>query len=155
MKNLIFTILPAILLSLFLPGAALAEDKEGKKESPDYQVFKLGEIVISGPKGNGNQTATVSTFSAKDIKETHSLTVPKALSYIPGVTVTTGFKNQPDIRIHGFQQYECLVLIDGVPYYESNYGFLNLYQLPTDMIARIDVVKGAPSVLYGPNALGG
>lgn len=152
MKNLVRTASLAILLGLCLPGAALAEDP---KESPDYQVFKLGEIVISGPKGAGNQTATVSTFSAQEIKETHSLTVPEALSYIPGVTVTTGFKNEPDIRIHGFQQYEALILIDGVPYYESNYGKLNLNQLPTDMIARIDVIKGAPSVLYGPGAMGG
>jgi iron complex outermembrane receptor protein len=154
-KNLVLTTILAMLLGLFLPRAALTADQESKKESPDYQVFKLGEIVVSGPSGSGNQTAIVSTFTAQDIKETHSLTVPEALSYIPGVTVTTGFKNQPDVRIHGFQQYQCLVLIDGVPYYESNYGYLNLYQLPTDMIARIDVIKGAPSVLYGPNALGG
>jgi len=152
MKNLILIIIPAILLSPCLPGAVLAAEK---KESPDYQIFNLGEIVISGPKGVGNPTATVSSFSAQDIKETHSLTVPEALSCIPGVTVTTGFKNEPDIRIHGFQQYKALILIDGVPYYESNYGKLNLNQLPTDMIARIDVVKGAPSVLYGPGAMGG
>ncbi|MFZ5450559.1 MAG: TonB-dependent receptor plug domain-containing protein [Thermodesulfobacteriota bacterium] len=152
MKNLIRTTTLVIWLGLFLPGGAGAEEKKG---SLDYQVFQLGEIVITGPKTAGSQTATVSTFTAQDIKETHSLTVPEALSYVPGVSVTTGFKNEPDIRIHGFQQYEALILIDGVPYYESNYGKLNLNQLPTDMIARIDVIKGAPSVLYGPGAMGG
>jgi iron complex outermembrane recepter protein len=152
MKNLVRTATLAILLGLCLPGVTLPEDQ---KESPDYQVFTLGEIVIPGPRGTGNQTAIVTEFTAQEIVQTHSLTVPEALSYIPGVSVTTGFKNEPDIRIHGFQQYECLILIDGVPYYESNYGKLNLNQLPTDMIARIEVVKGAPSVLYGPGAMGG
>ncbi len=152
MKNLVRTAALTILLGLCLPGAAWAQEE---KESPDYEVFTLGEVVISGPRGTGNPTATVSTCSTQDIQETHSLTVPEALSYVPGVTVTTGFKNEPNIRIHGFQQYESLILIDGVPYYESNYGKLNLNQLPTDMIARIDVVKGAPSVLYGPGAMGG
>ncbi len=152
MKKLFPVVTLAILLVFCLFKAVLAQDQ---KESLDYQVFTLGEVVISGEKDASSQTTTISTFSAQDIKETHSLTVPEALSYIPGVTVTTGFKNEPDIRIHGFQQYEALILIDGVPYYESNYGKLNLNQLPTDMIARIDVVKGAPSVLYGPGAMGG
>jgi len=141
----------SLLLALPLAGAAGAQSQE---ESPAYRVFDLGEIVVSSQKGAGNQPATVSEFTAEDIKRTHSLTVSEALSHIPGVTVTTGFKNEPDIRVHGFQQYETLILIDGVPYYETNDGKLNLNQLPTDMIARIDVIKGSPSVLYGAGAMG-
>jgi iron complex outermembrane receptor protein len=152
MKKLNCIIGLACLLSCWLPAGAWAQEA---KDKSSYQVFKLGEVVVSGDKGSGNEGSTVSRFTAEQIEETHSLSVPEALSYIPGVTVTTGFKNEPDIRIHGFQQYEALILIDGVPYYETNYGKLNLNQLPTDMIARIDVIKGAPSVLYGAGAMGG
>ena len=152
MKQVTRMILLAAMACLFLAQAAWAQDSQ---KSSDYQVFDLGEVVVSEAGGSAAQVATVTSFTAGDIERTHSLTVPEALSYIPGVTVTTGFKNEPSIRIHGFQQYEALILIDGVPYYESNYGKLNLNQLPTEMIARIDVVKGAPSVLYGPGAMGG
>jgi len=48
-----------------------------------------------------------------------------------------------------------LTLIDGVPYYETNYGSLDLNQISLDSVARIDVVKGTASALYGANALGG
>lgn len=142
----------ALCLCLSAGPAASAPDKAKPAE---YQVFKLGEVVVTDDRHSGNLGATVTRFTAEDIEATHSQTVPEALSYIPGVTVTSGFKNEPDIRIHGFQQYEALILIDGVPYYETNYGKLNLNQLPADMIARIDVVKGAPSVLYGAGAMGG
>ncbi len=73
----------------------------------------------------------------------------------PGIRVTTGRKNEPNVSIHGFDQSMILVLIDGVPYYETNYGKLDLNQIPTDNIAKIEITKGAASVLYGANALGG
>ncbi|MFH2125617.1 MAG: TonB-dependent receptor, partial [Pseudomonadota bacterium] len=102
-----------------------------------------------------NKVTDTYSITAEDIADSHALTVPEALSYAPGITVTTGRKNEPEIRIRGFNQEEALILIDGVPYYETNYGKLNLNQLPTEMIARIDIIKGAASVLYGSNAMAG
>jgi iron complex outermembrane receptor protein len=152
MKRTIYIIGLALLLGWHLPAEACGKNNCKPR---DYQAFALGEMVVSAGAGSGNEGATVSSFTAEQIEKTHSLSVPEALSYMPGVSVTTGYKNEPRIRIHGFQQYEALILIDGVPYYETNYGSLNLNQLPTDMIARIDVVKGAASVLYGAGAMGG
>ncbi len=126
-----------------------------KQADKDYGVYELGEIVVSGDRPGVKEVATFSEVTAEDIDETHSLSVPRALSFTPGITVTTGRKNEPEVRIHGMDQHESLILIDGVPYYETNYGMLNLNQLPTEMIARIDVIKGAPSVLYGSGAMSG
>jgi iron complex outermembrane receptor protein len=161
MKRVLISIGLCLVLALATsPG--LAEEKATAKEiqmakldKKDYQVYELGEIVVSEEGQGVKDVALTSEVTAEDIERTHSLTVPEALSYSPGITVTTGRKNEPEIRIHGMDQQESLILIDGVPYYETNYGKLNLNQLPTDMIARIDVIKGAPSVLYGSNAMSG
>ena len=72
-----------------------------------------------------------------------------------GFGVQWGRKNQPMIQIHGMDQTKVLVLIDGVPYYETKYGWLDLNEIPVDNVAKIEVTKGAASVLYGPNALMG
>lgn len=142
------------LMLLIMVSAAPAW-AEPAAPSKDYQVFSLGTITVTGQETMDAQVGISNDVTAFDIKQTHSLTVPDALRYVPGISVTTGRKNEPEIRMHGFDQHETLILIDGIPYYETNYGKLNLNQLPTGMIARIDVVKGAPSVLYGPNALAG
>jgi iron complex outermembrane receptor protein len=165
MKGSMKRIIPIIGLCLALGlGAlpALAAEKAPAKETQvakldkkEYQVYELGEIVVSGESQGVKDVALTSEITAEDIERTHSITVPEALSYTPGITVTTGHKNEPEIRIHGMNQEESLILIDGVPYYETNYGKLNLNQLPTEMIARIDVIKGAPSVLYGSGAMSG
>ena len=142
----------AAFLALSLAGPALAEEA---KPAKDYQVYELGEIVVQGQGDAVSKVTDTYSITAEDITASHALTVPEALSYVPGISVTTGRKNEPSISIRGFSQHEALILIDGVPYYETNYGKLNLNQLPTDMIARIDVIKGAASVLYGPNAMAG
>ena len=147
----------AVCLALALVGVsgAGAQETVPAGNQPDYGVYELGEMVVAGEQPGVEEVAAVSSVTAEDIEATHSLTVPEALSYTPGVVVTTGRKNEPDIRIHGMDQHESLILIDGVPYYETKYGKLNLNQLPTEMIARIDVVKGAASVLYGAGAMSG
>jgi iron complex outermembrane receptor protein len=124
---------------------------EGKK---DYAVFNLGEVyVTSGKPPAVQETAITNEVTAEEIEATNSHTVAEALTYVPGLRVSTGRKNQPQIQIHGLGQSRILVLIDGVPYYETRYGFLDLNQIPVDNVAKIEVIKGAPSVLYGPNAL--
>jgi outer membrane cobalamin receptor len=119
-----------------------------------YVPYTLGEIVVAG-QTKANEIALYNEVSAEKIAATNSKTAAEALRYATGVEVLQGAKNEPDVRIHGMGQEKVLVLIDGVPYYETNYGKLNLNQIPADIIAKIEVIKGAPSVIYGPNAEAG
>ncbi|HID30177.1 MAG TPA: TonB-dependent receptor [Desulfobacterales bacterium] len=138
-----------ILLTLFCPGALWAEEAEG------FQVYTLGEIVVKGERSAARDVAITTEVTPEDFEATNAFSVPEALTYTPGVVVTTGTKNQANISVHGFGQERILTLIDGVPYYETNYGKLDLSQISLDSVARIDVVKGSASALYGANALGG
>ncbi|MFA4916402.1 MAG: TonB-dependent receptor [Syntrophales bacterium] len=143
-----------ILLVLFSPAWAEEIDKNGGQK--DFQVFNLGEIFVTSEKLPVVQDVAITNeVTAEDIKATNSHTVAEALAYVPGIRVSTGRKNEPSIQIHGMDQAKILVLIDGVPYYETKYGKLDLNQIPVDNVAKIEVTKGAASVLYGPNALMG
>lgn len=138
-------------------GAVWAEDPAVRTEaSHEYQFFDLGEIFVTADKLPASTDVTVTTeITAEGIKATNSRTVAEALSYVPGVSVSVGKKNQPNIEIRGLDQSLALILIDGVPYYETNFGKLDLNQIPVDNIAKIEVIKGDASVLYGPNAMAG
>jgi iron complex outermembrane recepter protein len=155
-KRRIRILLGTVLAFMTFWGSASAgsvDETDGPKE---YRTFDLGEIYVSAQKIPASKEVTVTTeITAEDIKATNSHTVAEALSYVPGVVVSGGRKNQPNIQIRGLDQSRTLVLIDGVPYYETNYGKLDLNQIPVDNIAKIEVIKGDSSVLYGPNALAG
>lgn len=105
--------------------------------------YTLGEIVVAG-QTKANEIALYNEVSAEKIAATNSKTAAEALRYATGVQVLQGAKNEPDVSIHGMGQEKVLVLIDGVPYYETNYGKLNLSQIPADIIAKIEVIKEPP-----------
>ncbi|MFA4919999.1 MAG: TonB-dependent receptor [Thermodesulfovibrionales bacterium] len=158
MKKLMhFLFLSGMILTAIISfGAAMAEETVRPKSSEGYEVFDLGEIYVTAEKMPASKEVTVTTeITAEEIKATNSRTVAEALQYVPGVIVSGGRKNEPNIQIRGLNQSRALILIDGVPYYETVYGKLDLNQIPVDNIAKIEVIKGVSSVLYGPNALAG
>jgi iron complex outermembrane recepter protein len=154
-KGGVFLMGICLIVFIFL-GAAWAEETAKSESKKDYQVFDLGEIFVTSEKPPAVQSMAITNeVSVEDIKATNSHTVAEALAYVPGIRVSTGRKNQPMIQIHGMDQTKVLVLIDGVPYYETKYGWLDSNEIPVDNVAKIEVTKGAASVLYGPNALMG
>ncbi|MBU4054298.1 MAG: TonB-dependent receptor plug domain-containing protein, partial [Proteobacteria bacterium] len=116
------------------------------------EAFDLGDIVVTTQAVGVADIGISSEITQEEIKATNSKTVADVLKFAPGITVTKGRKNEPEISIHGFGQEKSLFLIDGIPYYETNYGKLSLDQIPTSIISKIEITKNAPSVLYGPNA---
>lgn len=155
MRKGAFVFLGLIALVLIAFSSVNAEEVVSS-ESSGYAAFDLGEIyVTAGQLPAVREVAVTTEITAEEIKATNSRTVAEALTYVPGVVVSTGRKNEPGVQIRGLNQSRALVLIDGVPYYETVYGKLDLNQIPVDNIAKIEVTKGGSSVLYGPNALAG
>ncbi|MBW2605242.1 MAG: TonB-dependent receptor [Deltaproteobacteria bacterium] len=139
------------LLIVFPPLTSWAQSEESK----DYEEYTLGEIVNIGTGAAVRDIAIINEVTPEDFEAVNADSVADILTYVPGVQVTYGRKFFPRITIHGFDQNRIATLIDGVPYYEAKYGGMDLNQIGLEGVARIDVVKGAASVLYGPNALGG
>lgn len=136
-----------------LSAPAFAADE---KTQEGFESYSLGEVYIKGEKPPVvKEVAVINEITAADIEATSSHTVPEALSHTPGVVVSTGRRNEPSISIRGLDQARVLIMVDGIPYYTTYTGKLDLNQFTTDNIAKIEVTKGAASVLYGPNAMAG
>ena len=116
------------------------------------EAFGLGDIVVTSQKVGIADIGISNVITVDEIKAANAKTVADVMKFVPGVVVTRGRKNEPEISIHGYAQEKSQFLIDGIPYYETNYGKLSLDQVPVSIIARIEITKNAPSVLYGPNA---
>lgn len=155
-----------ILCGLFLPQMARAQltysndARLTEAETPpqsSFDTFTLGDIVVSADPDERYQVSMTSVMTEEDIRATNSKTLGDALKYIPGVVSldTDNFKGQANITVNGLSGRNILVLVDGVPFYETAYRTLDLNQIPAAVISRIEVVKGNASVLYGPNAMGG
>ncbi len=150
MKTPLLPLLLAASCAAVVPSAARAEEPPA-----GWEAYALARVTVTAEAAPVDETALTVAVTAEEIAARNAKNVAEALAAVPGLRVSTGRKNEPTVYLHGFDQSRVQVLIDGVPYYEANYGKLDLAQIPTDNIARIEVTKGAASVLGGANALGG
>jgi outer membrane cobalamin receptor len=163
MKRLLGVIAASLILVSLTPCARAQETPAdtAAKTGPaglkqNYETYDLGELYVKGEKLHTAQEVTqTSVVTQEEIEATHSQNVAQALSHVPGITIMNSYKNQPAVSLQGLNQTETLVLIDGVPYYETSFGLLNLKTIPVEMIDKIVVEKGVSSVLWGPNSLAG
>jgi hypothetical protein len=105
--------LPLLLKFWFVGLCVIME--ETAPVAKDFEVYTLGEIVVKGERSGVRDTTITTEVTPEDFEATNAFSVPEALTYTPGVVVSTGRKNQPDISVHGFNQERILMLIDGVP----------------------------------------
>jgi outer membrane cobalamin receptor len=154
-------LLIALLLccSLFLPHARAGD--AGAPERED-NVYELGEIVVTEKKATAESVATVTERTRKDFQAWSDYTVAEGLLGIPGgeVTLAPGGlsgngKQESLIRLRGFETTDVMIMIDGMPLTEPYLKRVDLNQIILDNVAKIKVIKGPSSVLYGPNTAGG
>ncbi|MEE8478554.1 MAG: TonB-dependent receptor, partial [Candidatus Neomarinimicrobiota bacterium] len=120
-------------------------------------LIEMSSIVITGTRTERYlKDVPVTTQVLKGIKlrESGPMDVSQILNELTGVAVV---ENQfgTGIELAGFGADHILVLIDGMEILGRTNGQLDISQIATDQIERIEVVKGASSALYGSDALGG
>jgi len=131
---------------LLIPVSASAQDNF---------IGDLGEVVVRGEKKNVINGSISNQITFTEVEDQGSENLNQALDYLPGVDSRREGKGEGHIKVRGFSQDNLKVLIDGVPAYEGYLGTVDLTALSVESIDRIAVSKGAGSVLYGPNTMGG
>ena len=126
-----------------------------EEKASGAEVYELGEVVVTAKQETVNLATTVTEVDLVDIQERGAQTVADALELLPAVDVQKGGKGQAFVSLRGFDQKDVKVLIDGVPALETYFGTVDLSMLPIEAVSKITVTKGASSVLYGANTMGG
>ena len=104
--------------------------------------------------------AVATVITAEDIAATGARNVDEALQAVPGMHVSVGYLYDPVYAIRGVHtKYnpEVLMLLNGVPLtstFFSNRGD-GWNTIPAENIARIEVIRGPGSALYGADAYTG
>ena len=147
---------------VLLPAAGLAaeagdgSEKEPGAETDGEAVFPVPEIVVMGKKIEAPPTLVVREVTVVDIQARNAHTVGEALTYVPGVNVQIG-GTSGDARawIRGYRDRDVLVLFDGIPIASGFEGTIDLNEIAVQRVSAINVIKSAPSVIYGTNGVGG
>ena len=127
------------------------------------EEVSLGEIVVTPSRGEESMVdlpVNVSVVGQDQLKYSTAINAAEAIKDLAGVSVRdyygTGVNSTVDLRGFGeFASENTLVMIDGRRVNEIDLSGVAFDQVPLERIDRIEVVRGAGSVLYGDNAVGG
>ncbi|MFM9400766.1 TonB-dependent receptor [Myroides odoratimimus] len=120
----------------------------------------LDEIVISGtlkPVLKSEAVVPVEIYTPAFFEKNPTASLFDAVQMINGVQpqLNCNVCNTGDIHINGMEGPYTMILIDGMPIVSSLSTVYGLFGIPTNMIERVEVVKGPASSLYGTEAMGG
>ena len=147
-------------LLLLAASPALAEEDiveiYGTEEQGSEEIISLA-TGYSQPLARAPAIATVIT--AQEIERLGALTLAEALVGVPGLHVSTARGLSDVFVIRGsFREFnaQVLLLIDGFPINDVVYGGRpQAWSMPVHNIARIEIVRGPGSALYGADAVAG
>ena len=134
---------------------AFSEDSE----RPD-DVLEAQEVIVTAtkvPTPMSQMTSAVEVITEETIQRQKFKTVAEALRLSQGLTVFSngGPGTDTSVRIRGGSNTQTLVLIDGAIVNSATQGYYNFANLTTDNIERIEIIRGAQSMLWGSDAMGG
>ncbi|MCB1668144.1 MAG: TonB-dependent receptor [Porticoccaceae bacterium] len=160
MKKTILAVTVTSALVSHLAGASVRSDcqdatcvaESAKKPGP------MTEILITGtrtPKPLLYCPHAASLITSEEIRWKAAESLAEVLRDVPGLTITdAGQAGMKRIRIRGEDSYRVAVLIDGQEITDHRGEGVPL-TLDPSMVEKVEVIKGAGSVLYGPKAMGG
>jgi len=125
-----------------------------------HELLIMDEVVITGTKTFKRQTNSpviVNVINDKQLEDLQTCTLSEGLNFQPGLRVETDCQtcNYTQLRMNGLGGGYSQILINGRPIFSPLTGLYGLEQIPTNMIDKIEVVRGGGSSLYGSSAIGG
>ena len=148
-----------LLLAMAMPARAadaadLAPDLAGTAASPDIIVIGSPDSLLKIP-GSG------AVITAEDLARALPLSVNEVLRQVPGLFPRDeeGIGLRPNIGVRGLnptRSSKVLLLEDGIPLAFAPYGDnASYYHPPLERFERIEVLKGASQIRFGPQTIGG
>ncbi|MBP8203314.1 MAG: TonB-dependent receptor [Pseudomonas sp.] len=117
-------------------------------------VFDLGSVIIRGDRVQ-QQAVGEQVISAKQMRTFNRETVGNAVNTLPGVNLSRNNRNEEMVYVRGFDSRQVPLFLDGIAQYVPYDGYVDFARFTTFDLAEIRVAKGAASLLYGPNIMGG
>ena len=137
------------LAALIWPALATAET-----DSPDREQLVVTGTRAPDPVPADQLGASLTVIDDEALTQRQAREIADILRDVPGLAVS-GIAGQTQVRIRGTEANHTLVLIDGIEVSDPFFGEFDFGSLAIDSAARIEILRGQQSALYGSDAIGG
>jgi vitamin B12 transporter len=149
--------LPAVACCIPVTAGAAAADAARADADADGAQPAVVVTATRLPTPLDEVIVPVVLIERADVERSVANDASELLRFHAGFDLSrTGGPGQPTgLFLRGADSNHTLVLVDGVRINPGTIGFAPLQNLSTDMIERIEVIKGPRSSLWGSDAIGG
>ena len=146
-----------ICLSLFLISINLVYSENDQTESPPIELEEI-TVISHVEKDTFRTPNAVSVIDRAQIERINAPTTPRILRETVGVWAQQTTAGQGSPMLRGLTGYQAFLSMDGVRLNNSTFRSGPNQYLATvspDSLDRVEVLRGAGSMLYGSGAMGG
>jgi outer membrane receptor for ferrienterochelin and colicins len=156
-----------IVKERFAPGGVSVSVAPGEQRDIDVELEAQAaleeEVLVTATRTDTrlqDQPLRVEILDREEIEEKLMMTpgdIVMMLNEMGGMRVqaTSPSLGAASVRIQGMRGRYTRFLSDGLPLFGEQVGALGLLQIPPMDLARVEVIKGVASSLYGAGAMGG
>ena len=167
MRKIILAVVACLGVHQLHLGAASAQDKPDDKvlQMDVKDFFNMYQDVFSAAMKNQKLRDTASAvyiLDQDDIRRSGATSIPDLLRVVPGVQVARIGANGWSVSVRGGavadeSNSQLLVLLDGVSIVTPLFNgvFWEAYNLPLDVIERVEVIRGPGAAVWGNRAENG
>lgn len=121
---------------------------------------EMDAVVVTGTMKavkRSESPVAVEVYTPQFLKKNPAPSIFESLQNVNGVRpqLNCSVCNTGDIHINGLEGPYTMITIDGMPIVSSLASVYGLFGIPTQLIERVEIVKGPASGLYGSEAIGG
>lgn len=152
-------LIPLLGLIQALSVHAAADEKLDRLLSLSLEELMAIKVSISTNTQQpiSKAPSVVSVITAEDIKATGATNLTEILQSVPGIYIRPNlFGFRPLVTFRGASSYQTLLMVNGAPikdlYWSSGIFWKGL---PTNMIERVEIIRGPGSALFGSDASAG
>ncbi|NBC06857.1 MAG: TonB-dependent receptor, partial [Bacteroidetes bacterium] len=145
-------------------STVVVRPKAGEVKAVDLalepDVLRLEDVVVSATRNAvpaHRAPIMVNRIDDRVFNQTQSLSLSEGLSFSPGLRLENNCQNCgfTQLRMNGLSGPYTQILINSRPVFSALAGVYGLEMIPSNMVERVEVVRGGGSALYGGNAIAG
>jgi len=121
----------------------------------EHEDIVLHDVEVIGHSTAIKTTATSSTLSKSELAESKGAVIAEILQNVPGVTMMQTGATIAKPVIHGMHSNRVLMVNNGIKQEGQQWGAEHAPEIDPFVASKITVIKGAESVRYGAEAIGG
>lgn len=148
----------------YKPEEAVIKIHAGETREVNFELEKdvlgIKEVMITADRNARDRqesSTIVSTISPRLFSRTQSASLGEGINFCPGLRLENNCQNCgfTQVRINGMEGPYSQILINSRPVFSGLAGVYGLELIPSNMIERVEVIRGGGSALYGSNAIAG